>query len=110
MTKYPKNSESLLFKLADIANAIVDVANTIPRHFDKLPKDLREKFLVKLVDKDTAASEAGDALLYHFENLSEEVKLNLNIREQLMFKLANIYDPNIRQQLEQKLSSFYKVS
>jgi hypothetical protein len=52
---------------------------------------------VKLADKDTAAGEVGDALLYRFENLSEEVKLNLNIREQLMFKLANIYDPNIRQ-------------
>jgi hypothetical protein len=86
------------------------VANTIYRHFDKLPKDLREKLLVRLANKDTAAGVVGDALLYHFENLSEEVKLNPNIREQLMFKLANIYDPKIRQQLEQKLSSFNKVS
>jgi hypothetical protein len=58
------------------------VVNTIHRHFDTLPTDLREKLFVKLADKDTAAGEAGDALLYHFENL-REVKLNLNIREQL---------------------------
>jgi hypothetical protein len=58
------------------------VVNTIHRHFDTLPTDLREKLFVKLADKDTAAGEAGDALLYHLENL-REVKLNLNIREQL---------------------------
>jgi hypothetical protein len=63
-------------------------------NFDKLPKEFRESLFVKLADKDTAAGEAGDALLYHFENLSEEVKLNLNTLEQL----------------EQKLSRFYKVS
>ena len=61
--------ESLFVKLADIDNAIVDVANTIHRHFDTLPTNLREKLFVKLADKDTAAGEEGDALLYHFENL-----------------------------------------
>ena len=93
--KLPKEfRESIFVKLADIDSAVVDLANTIHRHFDKLPTGLRERLLVKLADKDTAAGEVGDALLYHFENLSEEVKLNLNIREQL----------------EQNLSSFCKVS
>jgi hypothetical protein len=91
-------------------NAAVAPAYTTHWGFDKLPKEFRESLLVKLADIDTAAGEVGDALLFHFENLSEEVKLNLNIREQMMFKRANIYDPNTRQQLEQKLSSFYKVS
>jgi hypothetical protein len=63
-------------------------------NFDKLPKEFRESLFVNLADKDTAAGEVGDALLYHFENLSEGVKLNLNTLEQL----------------EQKLSRFYKVS
>jgi hypothetical protein len=62
--KLPKEfRESLFVKLADIDNAIVDVANTIHRHFDKLPTHLGELLFVKLANKDTAAGEVADALL-----------------------------------------------
>ena len=90
----------MILKLAYKHKAAETIAYTTRLNFDKLPKEFRESLLVKLADKDTAAGEVGDVLLYHLENLSEEAKLKLNIREQLMFKLANIYDPNIRQQLE----------
>jgi hypothetical protein len=82
--------QKLILKLAYEHKGAETIAYTTRLNFDKLPKEFREPLLVKLADKDTAAGEVGDALLYHFENLSEEVKLHLNIREQLMFKLANI--------------------
>jgi hypothetical protein len=71
--------QKLILKLAYKHKGAETIAYTTRLNFDKLPKEFREPLLVKLADKDTAAGEVGDALPYHFENLSEEIKLNLNI-------------------------------
>ena len=61
--------QKLIPKLAYRDRATETIAYTTQINFDKLPKEFRESLFVKLPDKDTAAGEAGDALLYHFENL-----------------------------------------
>jgi hypothetical protein len=79
--------QKLILKLAYKHRGAETIAYTTRLNFDELPKEFGESLLVKLADIDNAAGEVSDALLYHFENLSEEVKLNLNIRQQITLSM-----------------------
>jgi hypothetical protein len=60
---------------------VLYVASALKENFNKLPKEVREKLIVTLAEKDTAAGNVAYTVQKHLDDLPTDV-------QQILFKLA----------------------
>ena len=91
INKLPRDTQKIMFKIANTRTGAFHVVSAIRENFNTLPENVRNDLLLKIADKEGTVSTFAQIITENFNNLPEEIQ-NLIYRDNLQKELKELVE------------------